>query len=172
MFKKSEPNSRPVEAGTGIRASSPALLGSKPGSTPINPSLRIKGEITGNEDLIVHGHVEGSIDLGEGLLVVAKDGRVDADVSARVITVEGWAKGDLRAREQIIVRRTGRVDGSITAPRIALDFGCAFSGAIDTDRTADCAVTDSDDKIADFKAAISSTGAGPVKSAAGKSSPR
>lgn len=167
MFKKAESISRPVDAARGGRVSSPVPVGRKPEPTPIGPSLRIKGEIIGNEDLVVHGLVEGRIDIGEGLLLVTKDGQVDADVSARVITVEGRATGDLQASEQIIVRRSGRMSGSIAAPRIALDFGCSFSGAIDTDTPEEPAGTAGDDKIADFKAAISGTG-----KAGAKSSPR
>jgi len=170
MFKNSEPNSRRADTGTEGRTSTPALVGRKAEPTPIGPSLRIKGEITGNQDLVVHGHVEGSIDLGDGLLVVTKEGRVDADIRARVITVEGRAEGDLRAREQIIVRQSGQVRGSIAAPRIALDFGCSFSGAIETDRAGDSVIVDGDDNIADFKAAISATA--QSKAVARKSSPR
>ena len=165
MFKKSEPSDRRADTGTGGRTATPAFVGRNPEPTPIGPSLRIKGEITGDQDLVVYGHVEGSIDLGDGLLVVAREGRVDADIRARVITVEGRAEGDLRAREQIIVRQSGRVRGDIAAPRIALDFGCSFSGAIDTDPADESAAVDGDDKIADFKAAISGAGTG-------KSSPR
>ena len=93
--------------------------------------------------------------------MITKDGQVDADARARVITVEGRAEGDLHAEEQIIVRRTGRVRGNITAPRIALDFGCAFSGGIDTDSAR--ASAEADGKIADFKAAISGTGQSGAK---------
>lgn len=170
MLKKSEPNSTRADTGTEGRAATPALVGRKPEPTPIGPSLRIKGEITGNQDLVVYGQIEGSIDLGDGLLVITKDGRVDADIRARVITVEGRAEGDLRAREQIIVRQSGQVKGSIAAPRIALDFGCSFSGAMETDRADDSATVDSNDNVADFKAAISGTA--QAKSVAGKSSPR
>lgn len=170
MFKKSEPNSTRADTGTEGRTATPALVGHKPEPTLIGPSLRIKGEITGNQDLVVYGHIEGSIDLGDGLLVVTKDGQVDADICARVITVEGRVDGDLRAREQIIVRQSGQVQGSIAAPRIALDFGCSFSGAIETDRAQDPVIVDSNDNVADFKAAISGTA--QAKSVVGKSSPR
>jgi cytoskeletal protein CcmA (bactofilin family) len=170
MFKKSEPNSTRADTGSEGRTATPVLVGRKPEPTPIGPSLRIKGEITGNQDLVVYGHIEGSIDLGDGLLVVTKDGRVDADIRARVITVEGRAEGDLRAQEQIIVRQSGQVRGSVAAPRIALDFGCSFSGAIETDRAEDSGIADSNDNIADFKAAISGTA--QSKAGAGKSSPR
>ena len=172
MLKNTEPNSTRADTGTEGRTSTRALVGHKPEPTPTGPSLRIKGEITGNQDVVVYGHIEGSIDLGDSVLVIAKDGRVDADIRARVICVEGRVEGDVRAREQIIVRQSGRVRGSIAAPRIALDFGCSFSGAVDTDQTEESARVDSDDKIADFKAAISGTGAAPVNAVAGKSSPR
>lgn len=172
MFKKSEPNTRLVDAGTASRAASPTLPARKPEPTPIGASLRIKGEIVGNEDLVVYGHVEGRIDLGDGLIVITKDSRVKADISARVITIEGRAEGELRAKEQIIVRRSARVRGSVAAPRVALDFGCSFSGALDTGQAEEPAETSDDDKIADFKAAISGTGGAQANAVGGKSSLR
>jgi len=63
---------------------------------------------------------------------VTEGGRVDADVKARAIHVEGRIEGDLRATQTIVVRRTGRVRGSITAPRVALSPDCNINGAIDT----------------------------------------
>lgn len=140
--------------------------------TPIGPSVHISGHIRGNQDLIVHGHIEGTISLGEGLLTVTSEGQVDADVNARVINIEGRVEGNLQATEQIIVRRTARVRGSIKAPRIALDFGCTFSGSIDTVSMQEIAPTAGDDKIADFKSAISMGGDAPAKSAMSKGSPR
>jgi len=140
--------------------------------TPIGASIHISGHIRGDEDLIVYGHVEGSINIGEGLLIVTKDGQVDADVTARIITVEGRAQGKLEASEQIIVRRSGRVRGSIIAPRIALDFGCTFSGSIETDIEEASSPINKDGKIADFKSAIAGSGDGLGKSTMRKSSPR
>ena len=168
MFKKGETGTPSPAAAGDPSTSRPAWAGRRPEPTPVGPTLRIEGEIVGNEDLIVHGRVAGRVDLGDGLLVVTKDGQVDADVNARVITVEGRATGELRATEQIIVRRSGRVQGRIAAPRIALDFGCAFSGAIETEEAAPARECGADDKIADFKAAISGVG----QAGAGKGSPR
>lgn len=168
MFKRSGAIAEPADKGNGWGARRPNPLGRRQEPTPVGASFRIRGAITGSEDLVVYGHVEGSIDLDGGLVVVTQGGQVEADVRARVITVEGRVKGDLHASEQIIVRRTGRVDGSIAAPRIALDFGCAFSGAIDTDVAA--APTTDEDKIADFKAAISGTA--QSNAAGGPFSPR
>jgi cytoskeletal protein CcmA (bactofilin family) len=146
--------------------------------------MRISGQIRGNANLIVHGHVSGSIHLDEGLLTVTKKGQVDADVNARVIHVEGRIDGDLQATQTIVVRRTGRVRGSITAPRIALSPECTVNGAVDTkaaeesasttgnDKAEESASTTGNDKIADIQSALYGTGDRPAKSAMRKRSPR
>jgi cytoskeletal protein CcmA (bactofilin family) len=172
MFKKLIPESETGEVSSRKATRLPSSIIRNQEPTPIGPSMHFSGHIRGNDDLIVHGHVEGTVDLGDGLLMVTRDGKVDADVSARVITIEGQASGKLQATEQIIVRRSGRVRGSISAPRIALDFGCAFSGSIDTDTAEDATPATRDDKIADFKSAISSSSGVPARSTMGKSSQR
>lgn len=172
MFNKTHRKTASDESATGKQPATPACIMRNQDATPIGPSVHINGHIHANEDLTVHGHVEGSIHLGDGLLIVTREGRVDADVTARVINVEGRVDGNLHATEQIIVRRSGRVHGSISAPRIALDFGCSFHGAIDTDVPKKAAPAAGNDRIADFKAAISGTGGASVKSAMGKSSAR
>ena len=170
MFNKTDPKNRIGEAQTIGTASNPASLNLKEEPAFIGPSIHISGHIRGNEDLTVHGHVEGSIHLGDGLLIVAREGQVDADVSARVINVQGRIDGDLKATEQILVRRSGEVRGSVTAPGIALDFGCTINGAVDTQAAEESAPAAGDDKIADFKLASSSTGGGATKSTTGKGS--
>ncbi|MCK5365045.1 MAG: polymer-forming cytoskeletal protein [Gammaproteobacteria bacterium] len=172
MFNKTDPKTPSDEARSGNHGSSPTAIVRNQDAASIGPSTHISGDIRANEDLTVHGHVEGSIHLGDGLLIVTRGGQVDADVNARVINVEGRIEGNLWATEQIVVRGSGRVRGSISAPRIALDFGCRFSGAIDMDAVKDSAPATGDGKIADFKAAISGTGGASVKSAMGKSSAR
>ena len=172
MFKKADPENHTGQARFRSTISLPASSMRKQDPTPIGPSIYISGHIRGDEDLIVYGHVEGTINIGDRLLIVTKEGRVDADVTARVITVEGRVEGKLEATEQIIVRRSGRVRGSICAPRIALDFGCTFSGSIDTDAGEEFSSMSSASKIADFKSAISGTGDATAKSAMAKSSPR
>ena len=172
MFKKTVPENHTGQARIRSTISLPASSMRKQDPTPIGPSIYISGHIRGDEDLIVYGHIEGTISIGERLLIVTKEGRVDADVTARVITVEGHVEGKLTATEQIIVRQSGRVRGSICAPRIALDFGCAFSGSIDTDAGEESSSISSDSKITDLKSAISGTRDTLAKSSIAKSSPR
>lgn len=97
----------------------------------IGPSISIHGDVTGEEDLVVQGRVEGKIDLKQNNVTIGKDGRVKADIYGRRIEVEGEVRGNLFADEQIMVAQTGQVVGNITAPRVTLADGCRFKGSID-----------------------------------------
>jgi cytoskeletal protein CcmA (bactofilin family) len=100
-------------------------------SATIGPSIRIQGDLSGEEDLIVEGQVEGKIELRPNGITIGKSGRVRADVYGRTISVEGEVEGNLFADEQIVVRHSGRVHGNLTAPRVSLEDGANFKGAID-----------------------------------------
>ncbi|HEV2851520.1 MAG TPA: polymer-forming cytoskeletal protein [Thermoanaerobaculia bacterium] len=129
---------RPVAAAA--PAPSPAPSSSAP-ETPrrtdrsanatIGPSIFIKGDLSGEEDLLIEGRVEGKVDLKQNNVTVGKNGRVKADIFSRVVTVEGEVDGNVFAREQAILRQSGAIRGNITAPRVILEDGSRFKGSID-----------------------------------------
>ncbi len=102
----------------------------------IGRSITIKGEVTGEEDLLIQGRVDGSVNLQQHTVTVGPDGVVHADIAARVITVEGSVEGNLLADEQVILRSSARVEGDIAAPRVALEDGAGFRGGVDTGEVA------------------------------------
>jgi cytoskeletal protein CcmA (bactofilin family) len=97
----------------------------------IGRSITIRGEVTGDEDLLIQGRVEGSIRLEQHAITIGREGEVKADVAARVITVEGSVHGDLLAEEQVVLRSSAVVEGDISAPRVVLEDGARFRGGID-----------------------------------------
>jgi cytoskeletal protein CcmA (bactofilin family) len=97
----------------------------------IGASLRFKGELSGNEDLVVQGRFEGTIELHNNNLTVGKQGSVTANVQAKIITVEGEVQGDLTGEERIVIRESGNVHCNLIAPRVSLDDGAKFKGSID-----------------------------------------
>ncbi len=97
----------------------------------IGRSIRIRGEVSGDEDLLIQGHVDGTVSLKQHALTIGSEGEVKADVTARLITVEGRVEGDLTADEQLILRGSAQVDGDLTAPRVVLEDGASFRGGID-----------------------------------------
>lgn len=99
----------------------------------IGPSIKIKGEVSGDEDLLIQGKVEGTISLGNNEVVVGESGEVNADIIAKTVRVDGKVKGDITGKESVVISRIGNVRGNITAPRVQLEDGGIFKGSIDMD---------------------------------------
>lgn len=97
----------------------------------IGASIFIKGDLSGDEDLVIEGRVEGKVDLKQNNVTVGKDGKVKADVHGRVVIIEGEVDGNVFAREQAILRQAGAIRGNITSPRVVLEDGSRFKGSID-----------------------------------------
>jgi cytoskeletal protein CcmA (bactofilin family) len=103
----------------------------------LGSSLHVKGEISGNEDLLIDGSVEGLIQLDERKLTVGPAAKVTADIIAREVVVYGNVKGNLRAKDRIEIKKDGSVNGDLTTSRIMIEDGAYFKGSIEIDRTAD-----------------------------------
>src|ERR1700681_2151000 len=103
----------------------------------LGASLQVKGEISGNEDLLIDGSVEGLIQLDERKLTVGTTAKVTADIIAREVVVYGTVKGNLRAKDRIEIKKDGSVNGDLTTARIMIEDGAYFKGSIEIDRTGD-----------------------------------
>jgi cytoskeletal protein CcmA (bactofilin family) len=134
MWKRPEGDPSPNSAPAGPTATAPFHRPPAPRSNEvasIGPSIAVKGEISGEEDLIVQGRVEGKIDLRRNHVTIGKHGQVKADIYGRVIDVQGQVEGNLLGEEQVLVQQSGEVRGNITAPRVSLEDGANFKGSID-----------------------------------------
>lgn len=96
----------------------------------IAPELSVRGRVTGREDLFVAGRLEGSVELA-GHLFVEPTGIVEADVVAITVSIEGVLVGDVAARRAIELRAGARVVGKLSAPRVAIEPGAQYRGAIE-----------------------------------------
>ncbi len=97
----------------------------------IGQSVRIEGEVRGDEDLILDGQVKGTIELGTHQLTIGESGRAEADVSGRRVRVLGEVKGNVDAQEAIELGPTARVHGNLRAPQLRLEEGAQVNGRID-----------------------------------------
>src|SRR3954447_11593317 len=130
------PAPRPMTAAPAPSPSPAPAAASEPQRRPseratIGPSIFIKGDLSGEEDLVIEGRVEGKVDLKQNNVTVGKNGRVKADVFGKVVVIEGEVDGNVFAREQAILRQSGAIRGNITAPRVILEDGSRFKGSID-----------------------------------------
>ena len=94
------------------------------------PSLRFKGELSAEEDLLIQGTIEGTIQHTQRV-TVGKEGTVKANISAQTIRVEGSVEGDLSAQHSVRVDESGDVRGNIRAPSVCLVEGSTFNGSVE-----------------------------------------
>ncbi len=117
----------------------------------IGKSVIIKGDLTGSEDLTIEGQVEGKIELRQNVLTIGANGKIKAQIFAKIVIVQGEVQGNITATERIDIRDNGSVDGDLSSPRIAIADGAHFRGSIDMQRAA--AKPGADAKPAEAKAA-------------------
>jgi cytoskeletal protein CcmA (bactofilin family) len=110
----------------------------------ITQGIKIKGEITGSEDLFIDGPVEGKLNLGSSSVTVGPNGMVKADISAREVVVRGRIEGKIAGKERVQLWSTGHVSGEISTQRLAIEDGAVLRGKVETGR----AVEKSEDRSA------------------------
>lgn len=97
----------------------------------IGATIVIKGELSGDEDIVIAGEFEGSIDLPNHRLTIVDRGQVRADIKANTVEIQGEVQGDVDGVDKVLITKTGRMQGNITSPRVILDDGAIFKGRID-----------------------------------------
>lgn len=97
----------------------------------IGKSVSIKGELSGSEDIVVDGRLEGSIQLSGNNLTVGPNGHVQANVTAKNVTVAGALQGNIQASERTELQKTAVVNGDVQTRRIAIEEGAYFKGKLE-----------------------------------------
>src|SRR5262245_25275409 len=100
----------------------------------LGSSIRIKGEFSAKEDVVIAGHIEGTINVEGHLVVVEGGAELAADIVARAIIVSGTLKGSLVAEERIELRNNATVEGELSAPRVGMADGAIFRGKLETEK--------------------------------------
>ena len=121
--------SRAAAAPTPAPTPTPQTPGSR-GVCVIGPKTIVKGELTGDEDVLVEGTVEGQIRISRDLRI-GPGGTVKATVEAQSVVVSGELLGDCRASQRVEIQATGRLTGNIGAPRVVIAEGATFKGNSD-----------------------------------------
>ena len=98
----------------------------------VGSSVLIKGELSAQEDVVIAGRVEGSINVTGHLVIVEAGAHVVGDVTATGIIVAGAVHGSLLAEERIQAQAGADLQGDISAPRIAVADGAIVNGRIET----------------------------------------
>jgi cytoskeletal protein CcmA (bactofilin family) len=96
----------------------------------IGKSISIRGDLTGNEDMVIEGQVEGKVDLPNNQLTVGANGKVTAEIHAKGVVIVGHVIGNVFGLERVEIQATGRVEGDIAAPKLSIAEGAQLDGTI------------------------------------------
>lgn len=150
-------SSTPSPISSPIRENSAPLPVSGRAAACISQGIRIKGEVTGSEDLFVDGNVEGRLNLTNGSLTVGPNGSVKADVTAREVIVRGIVEGKVSGRDKVQLWSTGQVLGEVQTDRLAIEDGAMLRGKVEAGKHPG--------KMAEAQAASASASGGKTSSA-------
>lgn len=112
----------------------PAMAPARSGASTVTSGLRIHGELSGESDLYIDGEAKGKIRLLHSRVSVGPNGKVQADIEARDIVIEGAVQGNLKASESVRLGPSSRVQGSLVTPRVAIDDGARLRGKVEMTR--------------------------------------
>ena len=97
----------------------------------IGPKVVVKGDIYGEEDLVIEGQVEGTITLEKHSVVIAPSGKLTADVFADNIRVAGTVEGNLTAANKVVLLETAHLEGNVNSKTVTIETGAHFRGQVD-----------------------------------------
>ena len=99
-------------------------------NTIIGATIVIDGEISSDEDLVVHGTIKGRV-VSQKDLYVEQSGAIEADVETKNIEIGGQVTGHIAARQKVEILTGGRAHGDVRAQRILIADGAVFKGNVD-----------------------------------------
>ncbi len=94
----------------------------------LEPGAEIEGKMKfGGGTARINSHFKGEIS-GDGSLIVAEQGELEADVAVRAITVTGKVKGSIHVTDRIEIKERGVILGDIYTPILVVEPGGYLDG--------------------------------------------
>ena len=110
---------------------SPVITSSDSTRTQLGRSMTVKGELSGDEDLLISGQFEGTVNLHGHCLTIGPEGKVQAEIQAARVIIHGSVHGNISVKERVEIYKTGHVVGDLLAPGISIEDGAYFKGKIE-----------------------------------------
>ncbi len=99
-------------------------------SSVIGRSMKLKGNISAEEEILIEGIIEGSIKMKHNV-IIGKSGKVKADITAREVIIKGEVNGNVHGTVKVEIVPGGVLNGDIISEKVVLAEGAKFKGNID-----------------------------------------
>ena len=94
-------------------------------------SIVIKGDISGGEDLVIAGRVEGSITLNGRVLTLASGSHVVGEIEAGTVIVSGKMDGTIDAKDRLDIKSTAEVKGQLSTAKLTVADGSQMNAKVE-----------------------------------------
>ncbi|MGE5341573.1 MAG: bactofilin family protein [Candidatus Omnitrophota bacterium] len=132
LFKRNEHKSNdPAHSHPRLKA--PSFSDARPSEirkSVIGQTVFIKGNVFAEEEVLIEGKIEGKVN-SKHLVVIGKNGVVNADIDAQEIIIKGVVNGNVRGSFKVEVVPEGVLNGNVISQRVVLAEGAIFKGNID-----------------------------------------
>jgi cytoskeletal protein CcmA (bactofilin family) len=98
--------------------------------TTIGGSVVIIGEVSGSESFYVDGRIEGTVNFADHLVTIARNGSVDANISAGEVVILGKVQGNVECSDRLDIRSEGSLTGDVVTQRISVEDGAVLKGGV------------------------------------------
>jgi len=102
--------------------------------TTIGERITIEGSIRGEENLAIEGAMKGNIEMGKHNFSIGPNGRIDGEIHAQNVTINGQFKGTIKALGKVAVSKEADFNGEIKAKSFSVEDGAYFKGVVELDR--------------------------------------
>ena len=102
--------------------------------TTIGERITIEGSIRGEENLAIEGAMKGNIEMGKHNFSIGPNGRLDGEIHAQNVTINGQFKGTIKASGKVAVTKKADFNGEIKAKSFSVEDGAYFKGVVELDR--------------------------------------
>lgn len=116
---------------SGSDSSSPAKSNSVNSTTLIAGGTEVEGDIRFRGNVHVEGTIKGNITSNDGMLQLIEGSRVEGNIRAAHVSVNGHVTGDVYATDKLILSAKAEIQGNVYYDVMEMVAGAAINGKME-----------------------------------------
>ncbi len=93
----------------------------------VGEGTTFEGTLRADSDVRASGRLIGRLEVN-GKAIVAEAGTVEGEIMATNADIAGTVQGEIHVEEQLVLKSTARIDGTIETDRLVVEEGAVFTG--------------------------------------------
>jgi cytoskeletal protein CcmA (bactofilin family) len=98
------------------------------GTNQIMSGTTLTGDVVCDGNIRIDGNLKGNL-VAKGKVVIGPNGNIDGELNCQNADISGTVKGRVTVQELLTLKATAKLNGDISANKLAIEPGANFSGA-------------------------------------------